>query len=693
MAHIPRMIIRGLFVLIFLTIPAFTYALGPIAPSMDGNIGVLRVISAKGLIQGGMCFYLNGMFYKTDGDYLNSDDILTKRAEARATIGYGLADWLEFSFGTRSSSTQFQDNTGKPIEDNTGKPIDVITTAGDVLGNLKFSYVSDPGLAIGLQGFIIYNSMPHLLGWNNYPTFGGRFLWTIDLDAARDVPLRFHLNLGYKVDRSRKLFTTKKYGDQKQEINWVDQGVLYEHGMTQSLLQSAYGIFNDDQVLGAVAIEIPTPYLTTFVEYTTEQVIDTNSNAKAYRGSNSWGVSPQYNSSPQRITPGLRFTPVPGWTLDIGADISLTKTITLAQTITVNAVDPSIPGNTIAAGTKMKTYPAWKAFAGLSYTYIPGTQLMITKEIAPPPPPPPSTGKISGIASDAASGQPLGNVIISFPGRPLTNLSTDALTGSYTSYEMDAGTVQMTAMKEGYEELSVTVEALAGLTVTQDLALKKLVQFGAAAGSVKDPQGNPLAAVISFDKPDVSPGATNPADGTYFIKLTPGEYQMTASVQGFKSQTKPVTIKDKIKTIVDFVLEPAVAAPPPPVPVVPEKKAKVFIQKKKIVITEAIHFETGKATILPVSYSLLNEVAQVIKNNPGIRVRIEGHTDSVGSAAYNLRLSDARAASVMRYLTSQAVDPDRLESRGYGLTMPIADNATAEGRAKNRRVEFTIISD
>ena len=168
---------------------------------------------------------------------------------------------------------------------------------------------------------------------------------------------------------------------------------------------------------------------------------------------------------------------------------------------------------------------------------------------------------------------------------------------------------------------------------------------------------------------------------------------MTASVQGFKSQTKPMTIKDKIRTIVDFVLEPLVAPPPPPVPVVPEKKPRVFIQKKKIVITETIHFETGKATILSVSFSLLNEVAQVIKNNPGIRVRVEGHTDSVGTATYNLRLSEARAASVMRYLLSQAVDPDRLESRGYGFTMPIADNATAEGRAKNRRVEFTIVSD
>jgi len=118
----------------------------------------------------------------------------------------------------------------------------------------------------------------------------------------------------------------------------------------------------------------------------------------------------------------------------------------------------------------------------------------------------------------------------------------------------------------------------------------------------------------------------------------------------------------------------------------------VYIEKKKVVITETIHYETGKALILSISYQILNEVAEVFKQNPELRIRVEGHTDSVGADDYNLRLSQARAESVVKYLIGQGIDPNRLEARGYGESMPLADNATPEGRAKNRRVEFTIIS-
>jgi outer membrane protein OmpA-like peptidoglycan-associated protein len=171
---------------------------------------------------------------------------------------------------------------------------------------------------------------------------------------------------------------------------------------------------------------------------------------------------------------------------------------------------------------------------------------------------------------------------------------------------------------------------------------------------------------------------------------------MTVSAQGYVSRTISVQVKNMMKTIINFTLEPVQVAPPPPPPVPAiEKKPRVILEKakKKIEITEAIHFETGSAKILPDSYSLLDEIAQVIKENPGINVRIEGYTDNVGSPAYNLRLSQLRAESVMKYLIRAGVSPDRLTARGYGMMNPIASNATAEGRAKNRRVEFTITKE
>ena len=119
---------------------------------------------------------------------------------------------------------------------------------------------------------------------------------------------------------------------------------------------------------------------------------------------------------------------------------------------------------------------------------------------------------------------------------------------------------------------------------------------------------------------------------------------------------------------------------------------QVVVSNNKLIITEPVYFATGKSEILSQSFPILDEVARVLDENPQIAlVRIEGHTDSRGRDSYNLRLSQERAASVRRYLMKQGISRDRLEAVGYGETQPIADNETEEGRAKNRRVEFTII--
>ncbi|MBF0493445.1 MAG: OmpA family protein [Deltaproteobacteria bacterium] len=118
---------------------------------------------------------------------------------------------------------------------------------------------------------------------------------------------------------------------------------------------------------------------------------------------------------------------------------------------------------------------------------------------------------------------------------------------------------------------------------------------------------------------------------------------------------------------------------------------KPVVQAAKIEINQIVYFDFNKSNIKPESYGVLDDVASVLKNNPKIqRVRIEGHTDSIGSEAYNEKLSDRRAASVKTYLTSKGISADRLESVGYGKTRPIADNGTEAGRAKNRRTEFNI---
>lgn len=113
--------------------------------------------------------------------------------------------------------------------------------------------------------------------------------------------------------------------------------------------------------------------------------------------------------------------------------------------------------------------------------------------------------------------------------------------------------------------------------------------------------------------------------------------------------------------------------------------------EEKIIITQKIHFEFDRWNIREISFPILDDVAEVLNRNPQITlVRIEGHTDSIGSDAYNQKLSERRAASVKKYLVGKGIDANRLTTVGYGESRPIADNNTTLGRAKNRRTEFTV---
>ena len=124
----------------------------------------------------------------------------------------------------------------------------------------------------------------------------------------------------------------------------------------------------------------------------------------------------------------------------------------------------------------------------------------------------------------------------------------------------------------------------------------------------------------------------------------------------------------------------------------PEPPKRVEVRDNKVVINEKIQFEKASDRIMEVSHDLLNEVAQVIKDNPQIKkIEIQGHASAEGSDSYNLNLSDKRAKSVRKYLVTKGGVGDKvLTAKGYGEKAPIADNETEEGREKNRRVEFVI---
>jgi OmpA-OmpF porin, OOP family len=112
------------------------------------------------------------------------------------------------------------------------------------------------------------------------------------------------------------------------------------------------------------------------------------------------------------------------------------------------------------------------------------------------------------------------------------------------------------------------------------------------------------------------------------------------------------------------------------------------VVEQETIIFRNILFDFDKADLKPASFPILDEVVEYLKNKPGVRMEIQGHTDGIGTAEYNMRLSGGRANSVKKYLVKNGISTDRLETKGFGLTKPIAPNDTAQNRARNRRVEF-----
>ena len=125
----------------------------------------------------------------------------------------------------------------------------------------------------------------------------------------------------------------------------------------------------------------------------------------------------------------------------------------------------------------------------------------------------------------------------------------------------------------------------------------------------------------------------------------------------------------------------------------PESEQQVvFLTETTIEITERIFFAFDRAEVLPRSYPLMEQVAKVLREHPELeQVVVEGHTDNVGGAAYNRRLSQARAESVCRQLELRGVEAGRLRAVGRGADVPADTNTTAVGRERNRRVEFHIV--
>ena len=168
----------------------------------------------------------------------------------------------------------------------------------------------------------------------------------------------------------------------------------------------------------------------------------------------------------------------------------------------------------------------------------------------------------------------------------------------------------------------------------------------------------------------------NPAtDSGGFSQELPstGMYYFTASQGGFLNTTDSLNYDNEEVTPMtkNLVLQP--------------------IEVGVVVRLKNIYFDYNKATLKKESFVELEKVVTFLNENPTVEIEIEGHTDSDGADDRNLKLSQGRSESVMNYIVSKGISIDRLKAKGFGETKPIDTNSTPEGRANNRRVEFTVL--
>ncbi len=191
----------------------------------------------------------------------------------------------------------------------------------------------------------------------------------------------------------------------------------------------------------------------------------------------------------------------------------------------------------------------------------------------------------------------------------------------------------------------------------------------------KTNKGLPCSVELSVDSSQqVLSNVQTDETGFYFIALPVNKnYTFTVNRKGYLFYSDVFNLADKPS---DSTYEKNISLQP--------------VELNATVRLKNIQFATKSFELEPVSLIELNKLLQLMNDNPSIKIQINGYTDNVGTAADNLKLSENRAKAVAAYLINKGVDAKRLTAKGFGETKPIADNATDEGKALNRRTEFVV---
>ncbi len=295
----------------------------------------------------------------------------------------------------------------------------------------------------------------------------------------------------------------------------------------------------------------------------------------------------------------------------------------------------------------------------------------------------PKTFKInlSGVVLNEKTQQPLvANVDLSMKDKQPTALKTTAQ-GKFESKLPEINAIKISASVEGFQPKSqdLKIPALnADTTIYVEILMTPVAKKLILSGNVYNKKTDeliPNAKVDVIVRNDRKVNFKVDAPAGSFEREIPklGRYIITASASGFINTTDSIEISDN--DLSPFVKDIYMAP----------------IEVGMTVRLKNIYFDFDKTTLKKESFVELNKVVDFLKRNNTVEIEIGGHTDDKGSDDYNASLSQGRSQAVVDYLISQGVEDFRLTAHGYGESKPIESNDSEDGRANNRRVEFTVV--
>lgn len=466
-------------------------------------------------------------------------------------------------------------------------------------------------------------------------------------DLTDKLPIRLHLNAGYRIDNNIRV---SNVGADARVIN----------------ITRAYP---DNSILAALGVEYLLRWALLSLEYSMEMI--------------SGG---SFAQNPQRVSIGSRFYPTAdkAFGLTVGADIGTSGANAATAGVYKEATYSIYFGLNylfgVASGKKDTTFSSDDVFSQPAKGKQNPTPIATS-----------SKGKILGFVTNIETGDPIAGATIQVCGGSKTK--TD-MSGSFDSELVPEGPCALTITHPNFQTLQDQVNITGGVDSPFDFGLLKKVKQPQTTStpqptpvastqlmvSAKDQNGKNVPALVYFANDRERPPLTLSESSENTFDLEAGPYELFAMFKGVESQTKYILLKEGEEKYVEFGFSNK------------PKKVKISKDKKRIEISEKIQFEVGKAMLTYNSKKLVEEIASVMNQYQNIELlEIAGHTDSIGDATYNLKLSQSRADAVKKQLIGSGVDESRLRAVGYGEDFPIADNNTEDGKYQNRRVEFRIL--